>query len=384
MTRPVLLIVLDGFGIGDSGPTDATAVAHTPFLDRAHSEFPTARIETSGEVVGLPPGQMGNSEVGHMTMGAGRVIEQDMTRITRALARGALETNPAIERALAGVRSEGATLHLMGLVSDGGVHSHVDHLVALLEHCGRRGVRPSVHAFLDGRDTPPRSGLGYLRDLLPCRRRRGGGLRARRGRRVREADGRRGGRAAARRRRRDLLQLPRRPRPRAHQRHHGRTARALRRRARAQPRGAARGLRDLHRVRRRLRPADRLSVGAAAADPRGARRREGPVAAARRGDGEVRPRHLLLQRRTRDAVPQRGPRPDSIPPRGDHLRSQARDERRRAHDGAAAPAGGGGLRLRPAQLRKPRHGGTYGRAGRGDQGGGDDRPGSRAHRPGGG
>jgi 2,3-bisphosphoglycerate-independent phosphoglycerate mutase len=174
MTRPVLLIVLDGFGIGDSGPTDATAVAHTPFLDRAHSEFPTARIETSGEVVGLPPGQMGNSEVGHMTMGAGRVIEQDMTRITRALARGALETNPAIERALAGVRSEGATLHLMGLVSDGGVHSHVDHLVALLEHCGRRGVRPSVHAFLDGRDTPPRSGLGYLRDLLPHVERIGG------------------------------------------------------------------------------------------------------------------------------------------------------------------------------------------------------------------
>jgi 2,3-bisphosphoglycerate-independent phosphoglycerate mutase len=174
MTRPVLLIVLDGFGIGDGGPTDATAVAHTPFLDRAQSDFPTARIETSGEAVGLPPGQMGNSEVGHMTMGAGRIIEQDMTRITHALARGALETNSAIEGALAGVGREGATLHLMGLVSDGGVHSHVDHLVALLEHCGRRGVRPSVHAFLDGRDTPPHSGLGYLRDLLPHVERAGG------------------------------------------------------------------------------------------------------------------------------------------------------------------------------------------------------------------
>jgi 2,3-bisphosphoglycerate-independent phosphoglycerate mutase len=174
MTRPVLLVVLDGFGIGDGGPTDATAVAHTPFIDRAQSEFPTARIETSGEAVGLPPGQMGNSEVGHMTMGAGRIIEQDIARITHDLAGGALETNPAIEHALAAVQSGRATLHLMGLVSDGGVHSHVDHLVALLEHCGRRGIRPSVHVFLDGRDTPPRSGLGYVRDLLPHVERVGG------------------------------------------------------------------------------------------------------------------------------------------------------------------------------------------------------------------
>jgi 2,3-bisphosphoglycerate-independent phosphoglycerate mutase len=174
MTQPVLLVVLDGFGIGDRGPSDATAVAHTPFLDRAKSEYASARIETSGEAVGLPPGQMGNSEVGHMTMGAGRIIEQDMTRISNALAHGALETNPAVERAVAAARSGGATLHLMGLVSDGGVHSHVDHLVALAEHCGRRGVRPCLHAFLDGRDTPPRSGLGYLRDLLPHLERIGG------------------------------------------------------------------------------------------------------------------------------------------------------------------------------------------------------------------
>jgi 2,3-bisphosphoglycerate-independent phosphoglycerate mutase len=161
-----MLIVLDGFGLGDGGPTDATAVAHTPFFARARREFPSARIETSGEAVGLPSGQMGNSEVGHMTMGAGRIIEQDMTRISHAIEAGGLETNRPIQEALASVEASGATLHLMGLVSDGGVHSHVRHLEALLELCGRRGLRPALHVFLDGRDTPPRSGLGYLRDLL--------------------------------------------------------------------------------------------------------------------------------------------------------------------------------------------------------------------------
>ncbi|HTF34827.1 MAG TPA: 2,3-bisphosphoglycerate-independent phosphoglycerate mutase [Myxococcota bacterium] len=166
MTAPVLLVVLDGFGIGDGSEGDATARAHAPFLARAKQLYPTAQLETSGEAVGLPPGQMGNSEVGHMTMGAGRVIEQDITRISKAIAEGALETNPAVQGALAAVAKSGGRLHLMGLVSDGGVHSHVSHLKALLELCGRRGVPPVVHAFLDGRDTPPRSGLGYLRALL--------------------------------------------------------------------------------------------------------------------------------------------------------------------------------------------------------------------------
>ena len=167
MTRPVALIVLDGFGIGAGGPADATAVAHTPFFDRARQTFPMSRLSTSGEAVGLPPGQMGNSEVGHMTMGAGRVIEQDITRIGAAIARGELDGNEAIEAALEGARASDSVLHLMGLVSDGGVHSHQDHLVALLEHCHRRGARVAVHVFLDGRDTPPRSGAGYLDGLLP-------------------------------------------------------------------------------------------------------------------------------------------------------------------------------------------------------------------------
>ena len=167
MNTPVMLVVLDGFGVGDGGTNDATAVAHTPFLDRARAQYPTARVETSGKAVGLPPGQMGNSEVGHMTMGAGRIIEQDLARVGRALARGDHEKIPAVQDALRAVRESGGTLHLMGLVSDGGVHSHIDHLVALLRHCSESGVAAAVHAFLDGRDTPPRSGLGFLRDLMP-------------------------------------------------------------------------------------------------------------------------------------------------------------------------------------------------------------------------
>jgi len=165
--RPVALVILDGFGIGRGGDDDATAIAHGPFFEHLRAHCPNARIETSGESVGLPPGQMGNSEVGHMTMGAGRVIEQDMTRISRALRAGAMDSNSALAGALDAVAASGGTLHLMGLLSDGGVHSHRDHLYAMLDACARRKLRCAVHAFLDGRDTPPRSGLGYVRDLMP-------------------------------------------------------------------------------------------------------------------------------------------------------------------------------------------------------------------------
>jgi 2,3-bisphosphoglycerate-independent phosphoglycerate mutase len=167
VSGPVMLVVLDGFGIGDGGATDSTAVAHTPFFDRARAERPMAQVETSGEAVGLPPGQMGNSEVGHMTMGAGRIIEQDMTRINHALEGGELGRNAVVQEAFAALAERGGRLHLMGLVSDGGVHSHVKHLETLLAYCGAQGVEPQLHAFLDGRDTPPESGLGYLRELVP-------------------------------------------------------------------------------------------------------------------------------------------------------------------------------------------------------------------------
>jgi len=167
VTQPVALIVLDGFGIGDGGPSDSTAVAHAPFFARLRRDYPMAKIETSGESVGLPPGQMGNSEVGHMTLGAGRVIEQDMTRISKALAHGGVARNAELDGAIRFAERSGRPLHLLGLVSDGGVHSHIDHLVEIVRECGRRGVRPALHAFLDGRDTPPSSGLGYMRGLVP-------------------------------------------------------------------------------------------------------------------------------------------------------------------------------------------------------------------------
>jgi 2,3-bisphosphoglycerate-independent phosphoglycerate mutase len=164
---PVVLVVLDGFGLGDGGETDATAQAHGPFFADAAARFPTAKLETSGEAVGLPPGQMGNSEVGHMTMGAGRIIEQDMTRVGKALDAGAMQSNDVLRGCLDAVAGSGGHLHLIGLVSDGGVHSHQEHLYAILEACGRRGVPTAVHALLDGRDTPPSSGRGFVEQLLP-------------------------------------------------------------------------------------------------------------------------------------------------------------------------------------------------------------------------
>lgn len=163
---PLLLVILDGFGLGDGGEADATALARTPFFDAARSRWPQAQIETSGAAVGLPPGQMGNSEVGHMTLGAGRVLEQDMTRISRMLAAGA--EAPALRDAFRAVQHSGGRLHLMGLLSDGGVHSHISHLEALLAQCARLGLRPLLHAFLDGRDTPPRSAQRYLQQLRPA------------------------------------------------------------------------------------------------------------------------------------------------------------------------------------------------------------------------
>jgi len=174
MSGPVVLVVLDGFGIGDGGASDATALAHTPFFERARAAYPMAQLETSGQSVGLPPGQMGNSEVGHMTMGAGRIHVQDITRITRAMASGELASNVPIQSAIAAVENSGGTLHLMGLLSDGGVHSEYDHLTMLIDHLASRGIRPAIHAFMDGRDTPPRSGSGFMRALVEYLDRKGG------------------------------------------------------------------------------------------------------------------------------------------------------------------------------------------------------------------
>jgi 2,3-bisphosphoglycerate-independent phosphoglycerate mutase len=174
MSGPVVLVVLDGFGIGDGGATDATALAQTPFFAHARATYPSAKLETSGEFVGLPPGQMGNSEVGHMTMGSGRINVQDITRITRAMADGELASNAPIQSAIAAVKNSGGTLHLMGLLSDGGVHSEFHQLAMLIDHLAGRGIKPAIHAFMDGRDTPPHSGAGFMRSLVSHLDRTGG------------------------------------------------------------------------------------------------------------------------------------------------------------------------------------------------------------------
>ncbi len=174
MSGPVVLVVLDGFGIGDGGAADAIALAKTPFLTRARATYPSAKLETSGEFVGLPPGQMGNSEVGHMTIGFGRINVQDITRITQAMAEGKLADNVPIQSAITAVENSGGTLHVMGLLSDGGVHSEFDQLTMLLDHLASRGVQPAIHVFTDGRDTPPHSAGDFMRALLSNLDRTGG------------------------------------------------------------------------------------------------------------------------------------------------------------------------------------------------------------------
>lgn len=165
--RPVVLCVLDGWGCPTGAPDDAITAGNTPVFDRMMSECPHAVLQTSGAEVGLPPGQMGNSEVGHMNLGGGRVVKQDLPRIDGAIKTGSLEQNTELKRFIAALSDSGGTCHLMGLVSPGGVHSHQNHMAALAREISRKGIRVLIHAFLDGRDTPPRSASGYLDDF--CR-----------------------------------------------------------------------------------------------------------------------------------------------------------------------------------------------------------------------
>ncbi len=166
MMKPVTLIIMDGFGESDEIEGNAIASAKTPNIDRLKSSYPFTTIGAAGLDVGLPPGQMGNSEVGHLNLGAGRVVYQDYTRINLAIEDGSFYSNPVLVEAADLAKERGRTLHLMGLLSDGGVHSHNAHLYALLRLAKARGVeRLRIHAILDGRDVPPRSALGYFRDL---------------------------------------------------------------------------------------------------------------------------------------------------------------------------------------------------------------------------
>src|SRR5215467_3082930 len=167
MAGPVMLIIRDGWGINPAGREkreqngDATLLASTPFHDQLYQEYPSSTLSASGMDVGLPEGQMGNSEVGHLNLGAGRIVYQDLTRINKTIADGELERNPVLQHALAAAR--GHRLHLLGLVSDGGVHSHYSHLIALANAADAAGATEIfVHAFTDGRDTSPTGGADYL------------------------------------------------------------------------------------------------------------------------------------------------------------------------------------------------------------------------------
>ena len=160
--RPTILVILDGVGINPDPRHNALAQARTPHLDALFSEHAYTTLQASGEAVGLPEGQMGNSEVGHMIMGCGDILLQDLVRIDRSIRDGSFRENPALLSAVREIVKGGNRLHLLGLVSDGGVHSHIGHLLALVELAQHEGVDPHVHLITDGRDVPPRSAQDFL------------------------------------------------------------------------------------------------------------------------------------------------------------------------------------------------------------------------------
>jgi 2,3-bisphosphoglycerate-independent phosphoglycerate mutase len=166
MNKKVLLLILDGWGIAQNKRVSAVDHAKTPFIDSLYSRYANSKLEASGLAVGLPEGQMGNSEVGHMNIGAGRVVYQDLVRINKAIEERELDLNPVLAQAFEYAKSNGKNIHFIGLLSDGGVHSHVQHLKGLITIAHNNGIKNLfVHAFLDGRDTDPKSGSSFVKDL---------------------------------------------------------------------------------------------------------------------------------------------------------------------------------------------------------------------------
>jgi 2,3-bisphosphoglycerate-independent phosphoglycerate mutase len=172
--RATLLIIMDGVGVNPSRVNNAVAMARTPNLDRLYSSNPVTVLEASGAAVGLPSGQMGNSEVGHLTLGCGTVLRQDLVVINDSIEDGSFFTNDAFTSACQNAAAQKRPLHLLGLVSDGGVHSHLDHLLAMIETCRRNDVVPVLHMITDGRDTAPQCATAYLSDIEAALQRAGG------------------------------------------------------------------------------------------------------------------------------------------------------------------------------------------------------------------
>ncbi len=166
MSKKLALIILDGWGIGDGSEVDAIANSKTPFYDHLLKTYPHSQLLTDGENVGLPEGQMGNSEVGHLNIGAGRVVYQDLVKINKAIREKTIDKNPELNAALEYVKKKNCSLHLMGLVSPGGIHSHQEHLYKLCDLAKEHGLKKvSIHAFMDGRDCDPKSGLKHIQNL---------------------------------------------------------------------------------------------------------------------------------------------------------------------------------------------------------------------------
>ncbi|MBS1564024.1 MAG: 2,3-bisphosphoglycerate-independent phosphoglycerate mutase, partial [Bacteroidetes bacterium] len=164
--KKVILVIMDGWGLGTKKSADAIQNANTPFVSSLYNHYPHTTLVTCGEAVGLPDGQMGNSEVGHLNLGAGRIVYQELQRINVAVRDGSLAKNSALLDTIRYAKTNNKPLHLLGLVSDGGVHSHTKHLEALVDICKAEGLtNVFIHAFTDGRDTDPKSGLGYLEGL---------------------------------------------------------------------------------------------------------------------------------------------------------------------------------------------------------------------------
>lgn len=164
--KKAILVIMDGWGLGKVASADAIQHANVPFTRSLYSKYPHTTLTTFGELVGLPEGQMGNSEVGHLNLGAGRIVYQELQRINVAVKDGSLASNPKFQASLRYARENNKPLHLLGLVSDGGVHSHIKHLKAIVDYCREAGLSEVyIHAFTDGRDCDPKSGLGFIREL---------------------------------------------------------------------------------------------------------------------------------------------------------------------------------------------------------------------------
>src|SRR5215203_4455019 len=166
MNKKVLLMILDGWGLGTNPKVSAITHAKTPYINSLYSKYPHSKLEASGLAVGLPAGQMGNSEVGHMNIGAGRVVYQDLVKVNKAVEEKDLDQNPVLLDAFKYARDNNKAVHFMGLLSDGGVHSHIEHVKGLCTIANNHQLKNVfVHVFTDGRDTDPKGGIDYVRDL---------------------------------------------------------------------------------------------------------------------------------------------------------------------------------------------------------------------------